>query len=83
VYGVSLDVAATTNEVDTNNDEIVNVLKVITNAVDSVIRAAAANDHVSSSALGNLAGNVASKMKVPVSPFDKDLFHSVSRVTTT
>lgn len=68
---ISLDVAGTTNELDLDDHQVVDVFKVISNTVFSVDGITSADDQVSSSPLRDLTSDMTSEMEVPISPLDK------------
>lgn len=71
--GVGLDVAAAANEINLDDDQVVNVLEVITDSLLGLIGMASSDDHVSCGTCGDLVGNVGGEKVVSVSPSDEDL----------
>lgn len=73
VNRVGLDVAAVAHKLDLDDDQVVNVLEVITYGGLGLVRVTTPNHEIPRGPLGNLTSDVASKMVVPLSPLDVEL----------
>lgn len=71
---VGLDITTRTNEFDLDDHQVVDMFKVIANAVYRVVWVASAYYYVSRSTLGNFAGNMTCKMEVSIGPLDENLY---------
>ena len=71
--GVRLDVTASTQEFNIDDHKVVDVFKVISDAILRMLRIASPDDHVTSGTDRYLPGNVPRKMKVPFSPPERYL----------
>ena len=71
--GVRLDVTASTQEFNIDDHKVVDVFKVISDAILRMLRIASPDDHVASGTDRYFPGNVPRKMKVPLSPPERHL----------
>ena len=73
VNGVCFDVTASAPELDINDDKIVDMLKVISDAVLCMVWVASPDDHVASGTERYLPSHMPRKMEMPLSPSDEYL----------
>lgn len=71
--GVGLDVTATTQKLNINNNEVMDVVEVLSNAVYGVLGIASSNNHIAGSAESNLPSNVSSEVEVSLTPSEENL----------
>ena len=69
--GVGLDVAAASEKLDFDHNQMVDVLKIVPDAFLGMVRVDAPDDHVAGRALYDLVRDMASEMEVAFSPLDK------------
>lgn len=70
---VGFDVATTAYELNINDDKVMDVIKVLSDAIHGVLRIASSNNQVTGSTESYLSGDVTSKVEMPLAPFYKDL----------
>lgn len=70
---VGFDVATTAYELNINDDKVMDVIKVLSDAIHGVLRIASSNNQVASGTEAYLPSDVASKVEMPFAPFYKDL----------
>ena len=70
---VRLNVTAATHEFNIDDHKVVDVFKVISDAILRMFWIASPDDHVASGTESHLPGNVPRKMKVPFSPPERYL----------
>lgn len=70
---VGLDVTTAAQELNINDDKIVDMIKVLTDAVHSVPGIASSDDHIAGRTKTNLSSDVSSKVEMSIGPFDEDL----------
>ena len=78
VHRVGLDVATASEELDLDDDKIVDMLKIVSNAVCSMARIATSDDHVASCPIRYFHSYVTGQMEMAVCPPDKYLVRDVS-----
>ena len=66
--GVRLDVTASAHELDIDHDKIVDMLKVIPDAVLRVLGITSPDNHVASGTDSDLPSNMRRQMEMPLSP---------------
>lgn len=77
VHRVGLDVAATTDEIHLDHDQVVDMLKVVSESSLSEARVAAADHQVACGPCTNLASDMSRQDELAIVPADVDL-HTVS-----
>lgn len=70
---IGFDVTTTAQEFNINDDKVVDMIKILSNAIHGVLGIASSDNHVAGSTEAYLSGDVSSKVKMSLAPFYKDL----------
>jgi hypothetical protein len=82
VHRVCGDEAVAADEFHLDHDEIMDVIKVLSDTLIGVLRTAAPQDEISRGANANLAGDMARQDELTLVPFDLNLGHSQVYITS-